>query len=112
MSNSQNTDDILPPEILSKTYCSTKIRVHELCYVWVIENYSFHHSKKCSTYSELFSSSTDDEYKWSLILDPTGSNNKIDLTVHLSSSGSRSSCFAKCSVNIVDSKRKAVYQTF
>ncbi|XP_065205310.1 speckle-type POZ protein B-like isoform X20 [Planococcus citri] len=67
--------------------CKTKIRSDTASYVWTIEDFHFHEAKRERLVSPVFSSVTNNQVKWYLVLRPNGkndANDSISLFLHLS----------------------------
>ncbi|XP_065205298.1 speckle-type POZ protein B-like isoform X9 [Planococcus citri] len=68
----------------------TKIHTDEASYVWTIENFDFLEAKGERLYSPLFSSITNTQVQWYLLLypncsHPDGTNNLMKVSLHMSS---------------------------
>ncbi|XP_065205328.1 speckle-type POZ protein-like [Planococcus citri] len=86
-------------------WCKSELRVHEVNYVWTIDNFDFREAEGSFLYSSEFSVVLNDEIKWKLQLRPNGetdAKDTISFFLYICSSILTEKVYAKLKVSVLD----------
>ncbi|XP_065199773.1 speckle-type POZ protein-like [Planococcus citri] len=98
---------------LGKKSCNTQARIHEVSYVWTINNFEFHEAEGSFLHSPEFSADSNDQIKWVLLLKPNGdlisdTKDTISFYVEFSLNSAAEKVYAKHNSFVWDSQHKKI----